>query len=175
MTIVKNQHQAEEITQNTFYKAMTAKKAYAGKSSEQTWLCSIARNLAMDECRKNTKFTELDEEQLEQPDNMVESLENKDTALQIHLILHELDEPYKEVFQLVAVLRCPAAGTMQIAGACRIHKDEPWHIAAILFTIFTDSLGAVNKCFKAQVRKPQQSCPLEGLRVLMQYQGLMSL
>ena len=48
MTIVKNQHQAEEITQNTFYKAMTAKKAYAGKSSEQTWLCSIARNLAMD-------------------------------------------------------------------------------------------------------------------------------
>ena len=65
MTIVKNQHQAEEITQNTFYKAMTAKKAYAGKSSEQTWLCSIARNLAMDECRKSTKFTELDEEQLE--------------------------------------------------------------------------------------------------------------
>lgn len=96
----KNQHQAEEITQNTFYKAMTAKKAYAGKSSEQTWLCSIARNLAMDECRKSTKFTELDEEQLEQPDNMVKSLENKDTALQIHLILHELDEPYKEVFQL---------------------------------------------------------------------------
>ena len=64
MTIVKNRHQAEEITQNTFYKAMTAKKAYAGKSSELTWLCSIARNLAMDECRKNTKFTELDEEQL---------------------------------------------------------------------------------------------------------------
>ena len=88
MTIVKNQHQAEEITQNTFYKAMTAKKAYSGKSSEQTWLCSIARNLAMDECRKSTKFTELDEEQLEQPDNMVKSLENKDTALQIHLILH---------------------------------------------------------------------------------------
>ena len=52
---------------------MTAKKAYAGKSSEQTWLCSIARNLAMDECRKSTKFTELDEEQLEQPDNMVKA------------------------------------------------------------------------------------------------------
>jgi len=26
MTIVKNQHQAEEITQNTFYKAMTARR-----------------------------------------------------------------------------------------------------------------------------------------------------
>lgn len=59
MTIVKNQHQAEEIAQNTFYKAMTAKKAYAGKSSEQTWLCSIARNLAMDECRKTQNLQSL--------------------------------------------------------------------------------------------------------------------
>ena len=46
MTIVKNQHQTEEITQNTFYKAMTAKKAYAGRSSELTWLCNIARKEA---------------------------------------------------------------------------------------------------------------------------------
>lgn len=121
MTIVKNQHQAEEITQNTFYKAMTAKKAYAGKSSEQTWLCSIARNLAMDECLKNTKFTELDEEQLEQPDNMVKSLENKDTALQIHLILHELDEPYKEVFQLRIFGELPFSQIGMIFG-----KTENW-------------------------------------------------
>ena len=27
-------------------------------------------------------------------------LQDQDTALQIHLILHELQEPYKEVFQL---------------------------------------------------------------------------
>ena len=98
MTIVKNQHQAEEITQNTFYKAMTAKKAYAG-----------------------TKFTELDEEQLEQPDNMVKSLENKDTALQIHLILHELDEPYKEVFQLRIFGELPFSQIGMIFG-----KTENW-------------------------------------------------
>ena len=55
MTIVKNQSLAEEITQNTFYKAMAAKHTYEGKSSEFTWLCSIAKNLAIDECRKNTK------------------------------------------------------------------------------------------------------------------------
>lgn len=104
-----------------FYKAMTAKKAYAGKSSEQTWLCSIAKNLAMDECRKSTKFTELDEEQLEQPDNMVKSLENKDTALQIHLILHELDEPYKEVFQLRIFGELPFSQIGMIFG-----KTENW-------------------------------------------------
>lgn len=90
MTIVKDQHQAEEITQNTFYKAMTAKKGYAGKSSEQTWLCSIARNLAMDECRKSTKFT-------------------------------ELDEPYKEVFQLRIFGELPFSQIGMIFG-----KTENW-------------------------------------------------
>ena len=98
MTIVKNQHHAEEITQNTFYKAMTAKKAYSGKSSEQTWLCSIARNLAMDECRKSTKFTELDEEQLEQPDNMEKSLEKKIQLFRFILYCTSLMSPTRRSF-----------------------------------------------------------------------------
>ena len=100
MTIVKNQSLAEEITQNTFYKAMTAKHTYEGKSSEFTWLCSIAKNLAIDECRKNTKYPSFDEASSEVSFDMVDNYEDQDTALQIHLILHELQEPYKEVFQL---------------------------------------------------------------------------
>lgn len=39
-TIVKNQSLAEEITQNTFYKAMTARRQYEGKAGELTWLCN---------------------------------------------------------------------------------------------------------------------------------------
>ena len=99
-TIVKNQSLAEEIKQNTFYKAMTDRRQYEGKAGELTWLCSIAKNLAIDECRKNKKFSELDEN-LPQPTVDIEKVtEDKDTALRIHLILHELQEPYKEVFQL---------------------------------------------------------------------------
>ena len=90
-TIVKNQSLAEEITQNTFYKAMTARRQYEGKAGELTWLCSIAKNLAIDECRKNKKFSELDENLPQQ---------TTDSALRIHMVLHELPEPYKEVFQL---------------------------------------------------------------------------
>ena len=90
MTIVKNQSLAEEITQNTFYKAMTAKHTYEGKSSEFTWLCSIAKNLAIDECRKNTKYASFDEASSEVSFDMVDNYEDQDTALQIHLILHEL-------------------------------------------------------------------------------------
>lgn len=100
MTIVKNQSCAEEITQNTFFKAMTAKKKFKGNSSECTWLCGIAKHLAMDECRKNKKFSELDETMSKSTVDIEKTAADKDAALQIHLILHELKEPYKEVFQL---------------------------------------------------------------------------
>ncbi len=100
MTIIKNQSYAEEITQNTFYKAMTAKKQFEGNSSEFTWLCGIAKHLAMDECRKNKKLSELDETVPTSTVDIEKATEDKHTALQIHLILHELQEPYKEVFQL---------------------------------------------------------------------------
>ena len=94
---------AEEITQNTFFKAMTAKKKFEGRFNELSWLCGIAKHLAMDEHRKNAKIYEFDEsaESIEEESVDPESeVEDKDTALQIHLILHELQEPYKEVFQL---------------------------------------------------------------------------
>lgn len=100
MTIIRNSSYAEEITQNTFFKAMTAKKQFKGNSSELTWLCGIAKHLAIDECRKNIKLSELDEAGAASIVDIEKAIEDKDTALQIHLILHELQEPYKEVFQL---------------------------------------------------------------------------
>lgn len=100
MTIVKNQSLAEEITQNTFYKALTARHGYEGKSREFTWLCSIAKNLAVDECRKNQKYACFDTSAAETSDDIANHIADQDSALQIHLVLHELQEPYKEVFQL---------------------------------------------------------------------------
>lgn len=100
MTIIKNQSYAEEITQNTFFKAMTTKKQFKGKSSELTWLCGIAKHLAIDECRKNKRLSELDETTAAESGDIEKAAEDKDMALRIHLILHELQEPYKEVFQL---------------------------------------------------------------------------
>ena len=101
MTIIKNQSLAEEITQNAFFKAMTAKHSFEQKSSELTWLCSIAKRLAMDEFRKNQKITGLDETAISDDKcSPEERMEDQESALQIHLILHDLKEPYKEVFSL---------------------------------------------------------------------------
>ncbi len=99
LTMIKDRAAAEEITQNTFYKAMTAKKKFEGKSSEFTWLCSIAKRLMIDEYRRGKKTGELSEAVPSEKD-IARETEDRNMALHIHLVLHEMPEPYKEVFQL---------------------------------------------------------------------------
>ena len=122
MTIVKNQSLAEEITQNTFFKAITAKRSFKQNSSELTWLCSIARRLAMDEFRKNQKAASLNEASIsDDRSSPEEHMEDQETALRIHLILHDLKEPYKEVFQLRVFGELPFSQIGYIFG-----KTENW-------------------------------------------------
>ncbi|MCM1155416.1 MAG: RNA polymerase sigma factor [Roseburia sp.] len=99
MTLSKNAHTAEEITQEVFFKAMKTQNPYSGKSSELTWLCAIAKNTFYDECKKQSRFQAYDDD-LPSDVNMEKMLEDEYTTLQIHQILHQLEEPYKEVFQL---------------------------------------------------------------------------
>lgn len=56
MTIVKNAHMAEEITQQTFYKALHGLSKFGGRSSQLTWLCAIAKNTAFGELKKQKRF-----------------------------------------------------------------------------------------------------------------------
>ena len=99
MTLAKKQYIAEEITQNTFFKAMTAYKNYSGSSSEFTWLCSIAKNLFIDEQRKNKLCFGLDKDTVSNT-SMEKAFIDEDTAFRVHQVLHNMDEPFKEVFQL---------------------------------------------------------------------------
>ena len=101
ITLTKNPEQAEEITQHTFVKALSSKSKYSGKSSESTWLCSIARNLYFDEIRRKQKLTEMEDiSNTPSTDDLEKEVADADTAFRIHMVLHELEEPYKEVFQL---------------------------------------------------------------------------
>lgn len=101
MTFAKNRDMAEEITQNTFYRAFMSKEKFRNESDELTWLCSIAKNLFYDEMRKQSRTAPLPEDDIIQSGNNVEqSAIDSDMAYRIHVILHSLKEPYKEVFQL---------------------------------------------------------------------------
>ena len=54
MTLIKNGHLAEEITQDVFFKPLKGFHSYQGRSGELTWLCAIAKNACMDHLRKKS-------------------------------------------------------------------------------------------------------------------------
>jgi RNA polymerase sigma-70 factor (ECF subfamily) len=100
MTLSGDQNEAMEITQETFYRAITTDKEFRGESESFTWLCAIAKNIFIDEKRRQSRMGEAPVE--EQPDHksLEKSLMDSETSLRIHRILHEMEDPYKEVFQL---------------------------------------------------------------------------
>ena len=101
MTLAKDRNDAEEITQETFFRAISTEKSFKGDSDSFTWLCAIAKNIFIDQKRHYArKDDELSEELPDTDKGLEEKLTDRETSLRIHLILHKLEEPYKEVFQL---------------------------------------------------------------------------
>ena len=94
MTLARCQDTAEELTQQTFVKALVSYKSFKGESSELTWLCSIAKNLFLDEKRNQKKAEKITFIETEITSN------NEELVFKIHKALHSLNEPYKEVFHL---------------------------------------------------------------------------
>lgn len=122
MMLAKNQSIAEEVTQNAFVRAVSKEKSFRNGSNELTWLCAIAKNLYIDELRKQKKVVPL--EQTDEPyneDNIEINFENSDSAYRIHCVLHSLEEPYKEVFHLRVFGELPFKTIGQIFG-----KTENW-------------------------------------------------
>lgn len=92
---------AEEITQETFFKAMRNIDKFNGSCKLYVWLCQIAKNTYFTHYRKRKRI--LHDVKTDAPDTLYD-LESdyldKDTARRLHIELHKLKEPYKEVFTL---------------------------------------------------------------------------
>ena len=92
---------AEEVTQETFFKALKKADQFRGDCDVRVWLCQIAKNTLYDHLKKQKKQL-LGDEKLEKAESAGgELLEEKlSQAMEIHKVLHRLSEPYKEVFSL---------------------------------------------------------------------------
>ena len=122
ISLAKNRELAEEITQNTFYKAVSTKAKFKGKSDEFTWLCSIAKNLYYDELRNSQRLADMSEiSELTSDENIESAVEDSDMSFRIHIVLHQIEEPYKEVFQLRIFGELSFAQIAAIFG-----KTETW-------------------------------------------------
>jgi len=54
--MVKDREQAEDLMQEVYIRVLKAYERFEGKSSEKTWLFSIARNVAIDHFRKQSNW-----------------------------------------------------------------------------------------------------------------------
>ena len=92
---------AEELTQETFFRAYMNLSALRNEDKVAVWLCQIA---------KNTYFAWFNEQKRKQPisqptpadstPDIAELFEEKELAGRAFSVLHALEEPYKEVFLL---------------------------------------------------------------------------
>ena len=100
MTLSGDLHTAEEIAQETFYRAFVKQKSFRGESDEFTWLCAIAKNLFIDEKRRQSRAESVSSDLLTHDDNIEQKVSDKDATFRIHMALHTMEEPYREVFEL---------------------------------------------------------------------------
>lgn len=97
-----NEETAEELTQEAFSKALRSLARFDGTKDIRAWLFSIAKNTYFTYCKRQKKY--MDGALMEYvPDcrvQFVQQLEDEEQAFLIHQFLHQMKEPYKEVFSL---------------------------------------------------------------------------
>lgn len=93
---------AEEIAQDTFFKALKALDKFDGSKDIRAWLFTIARNAWYSHCRAHRRTVSQEELPQELPGGVriEERIEDEESAFAIHQFLHHMEEPYKEVFSL---------------------------------------------------------------------------
>ena len=76
LSMAKDPAVAEEITQETFFRAMKNLKKFRGECAVHTWLCQIAKNAYLNYLNKHSRLERLEDYQTE-PKNEGDSIDEK--------------------------------------------------------------------------------------------------
>ena len=91
---------AEDVTSETFLRAMQALPRFRGDCDVRVWLCRIARNTYFSTRRDpdNQPMEEPGEERAGSAPSPEEETLRREEGLRLRQLLHGLEEPYREVF-----------------------------------------------------------------------------
>ncbi|MGD6857654.1 RNA polymerase sigma factor [Bacillus infantis] len=96
-----DKHIAEDITSETFMKALTSLDSFRGDSDIRVWLCQIAKNRYYSYLRKKKSFVDLESlPESASEDNVEQEITTSEASMKVHEIIQNLKEPYKKVFTL---------------------------------------------------------------------------
>lgn len=117
LALSRDAHTAEEVTQEIFFRALASIDQFRGDCQLRVWLCQIARNpvpLAVPGAKAPGRAGAGAGD-----DGLECGFADRDAAKRLHRLLHDLPEPYKEVFSL-RILRgaalCPDRGALRQDG-----------------------------------------------------------
>jgi RNA polymerase sigma factor (sigma-70 family) len=129
LTLCRDEAIAEEVTQETFFKAIQHIDRFNGSCRLYVWLCQIAKNTYFSLSRKQKRIspyahTDINNISSSISPSISQSISpgmssgilpgispgassdvekdylDKEAAMRLHVLLHNLNEPYKEVFTL---------------------------------------------------------------------------
>lgn len=101
LKLTKNPSLSEELTGETFFRAYMNYAGLRDKEKVSAWLCQIAKNTYFAWYNEHKKIDSLEEKILcLETDNPEETFIKKELSEKALMCLHELEEPYKEVFML---------------------------------------------------------------------------
>ena len=69
-----NEHIAEEITSDTFFKAMRSIDSFRGDCDVRVWLCQIAKNCYYSHVKKSNRTEQVDEAELQEIPDLAPSV-----------------------------------------------------------------------------------------------------
>jgi len=100
-SLSKDKSVAEDITSETFFKAIKSIDSFKGKCDIKVWLFQIAKNTYYTYMRKQKNLLNFDSVPEKKDDFDIEkSVISSEESMKIHEILQNLSESYKQVFSL---------------------------------------------------------------------------
>lgn len=120
--LTRNVSLADELTQETFFRAYMNYASLRNKEKTSVWLCQIAKNTYYAWYNEHKKIESLENTKYES-----ETVSVEDVFIQKELFekaltcLHELSEPYKEVFMLSVFVGFSLKDISSVFG-----KSESW-------------------------------------------------
>lgn len=100
--ISKSDDVAEELTQETFLKAIKGIKKFRGECDIRVWLCQIAKNNFYKYCDRNKKFVleEMTETFADESISLEKDVVDKERNAVLKDLFNKMEEPYRSVFHL---------------------------------------------------------------------------
>lgn len=101
--LTHNNELSEELTQETFYRAVKKINSFKGTCKLSVWLCQIAKNLWYDELKRNKKFVNLKDNELfslEALENIEDNFITSEDKMNLYKNIKKLDKEIQKVIYL---------------------------------------------------------------------------